>query len=133
MSEEKIITMPSNENHKEGTRRLHAFLTNEVSKSKLAEFVGWEKKDLDKISHADLVILAFLRKTPQDMIDNFEIPNVRVCTKCGEPMVVGVYADGNYFCSDECLDKGLGIDKYLELSDDEDGEIETEYYYTEWE
>lgn len=138
MAKEQIINADAHENHCEGQCRIQAYLHNETTKSQLMDFLGIDKKFAGEYTHETLVVKVMQEALVgtnikwEDILDNFEIDNVRVCTLCGEPMVVGVYADGDYYCSDECLDKGLGINKYLELSKDTDKDPDCEYYLTQW-
>lgn len=135
MAKEIIIDMKPQDNHELGIENIQRHLSTEATKGQLMQFLGYSNVFSDKFTHADLVksIIEKARdgRIKWSEIENaFEMDDVRFCTECGQPMVVGVYADGNYYCSDECLDKGLGIEKYLELSDPEDED--NEYYYTEW-
>ena len=135
MAKEIIIDMKPQDNHELGIENIQRHLSTEATKGQLMQFLGYSNVFSDKFTHADLVksIIEKARdgRIKWSEIENaFEMDDVRFCTECGKPMVAGVYADGNYYCSDECLDKGLGIEKYLELSDPEDED--NEYYYTEW-
>lgn len=135
MAKEIIIDMKPQDNHELGIENIQRHLSTEATKGQLMQFLGYSNVFSDKFTHADLVksIIEKARygRIKWSEIENaFEMDDVRFCTECGQPMVAGVYADGNYYCSDECLDKGLGIEKYLELSDPEDED--NEYYYTEW-
>lgn len=135
MAKEIVIDMKPQDNHELGIENIQRHLSTEATKGQLMQFLGYSNVFSDKFTHADLVksIIEKARdgRIKWSEIENaFEMDDVRICTECGQPMVAGVYADGNYYCSDECLDKGLGIEKYLELSDPEDED--NEYYYTEW-
>ena len=135
MAKEIVIDMKPQDNHESGIENIQRHLSTEATKGQLMQFLGYSNVFSDKFTHADLVksIIEKARdgRIKWSEIENaFEMDDVRFCTECGQPMVAGVYADGNYYCSDECLDKGLGIEKYLELSDPEDED--NEYYYTEW-
>ena len=132
-----IIDTNANDNHKLGEETIETFLKNETSKNQLLDFLDIDRKFADDYTHEMLVekIMSKAKVDKEvwnDITDNFEIDNVRICSQCGQPMVVGVYAGGDYYCSDECLDEGLGIDKYLELSKDADIDEDCDYYYTEW-
>lgn len=135
MAKEIVIDIKPQDNHELGIENIQRHLSTKATKGQLMQFLGYSNVFSDKFTHADLVksIIEKARdgRIKWSEIENaFEMDDVRFCTECGQPMVAGVYADGNYYCSDECLDKGLGIEKYLELSDPEDED--NEYYYTEW-
>ncbi len=132
-----IIQTSAEDNHNDAFDRIEAFLLHTVTKELLMQFIGIEPRFSAQFSKEQLekVIVDNVRSggnTWEDVVDFFEIDDVRICSQCGMPMVLGVYADGDYYCSDKCLDKSLGIDKYLELSKDADIDEDCEYYYTEW-
>lgn len=56
---------------------------------------------------------------------------MRICECCGKfPMMDGFYLDGEYLCSDECLEKTY-TPKEIEAMDM--GGDDSECYWTEWE
>lgn len=136
MAKEIIIDMNPQDNHESGKDNIIEYLrgnTTNVQLIKLLNLPDTAKPDAFK--HEDLVYCVITKACQGKLawsriIDDLDIDNVRVCTECGQPMVAGVYGDGRYYCSDECLDKGLGIENYLELADPDDDN--SEYYYTEW-
>ena len=134
MAKEVIIGMNPEVNHAEGMERIRRHLRNRVTKEQLMEFLQEDMDYIDRFTHEGLVG-TIIRKAVdgvlswEDVVEGFPIDmdDVRVCSECGKPMVVGVYAGDMHYCSDECLDKGFGIERYLE-DYDEDGDN----YYTEW-
>ena len=132
-----IIETSAKDNHEEAIRRINDFLLRTVTKELLMQFIGIEPRfgiQFNKGQLVDIITNNVLLggNTWEDIVDYFDIDDVRICSQCGMPMECGVYADGEYYCSDECLDKCLGIEKYLELSKDADTDEDCEYYYTEW-
>lgn len=120
-------------NNANGITRVAKFLDANVTKSEMMDFLDIDKKFIEEYIHELLVRKVIETKKWQDILDIWDIDNVRLCTHCGELMIEGVYADGKCYCSEQCLDKGLGIDKYLELSkEDDEFPEDIEYYYTEW-
>lgn len=136
----QIITTSRQVNHDAAKYRIIHSIMTEATKADLIKLLGFSPKKIDLYMHSELQLKMLVRiengnLLPSEweyIIDTLEVDNVRVCSHCGRPMVLGVYADGDYYCCDECLNEGLGIEKYLKLSDD-NGQDDTEYYYTEWE
>lgn len=136
----QIITTSTQVNHDAAKYRIIHSIMSEANKTDLMNLLGLPIEDIDKYQHTELQQKMLVRIESgnlltsewENIIDTLELDNVRVCSHCGRPMVLGVYADGDYYCCDECLNEGIGIEKYMELSDDTDQE-DTQYYYTEWE
>ena len=59
----------------------------------------------------------------------------RSCNCCGKGMNEGYFANGEYFCSDDCLHTEYSPVEWQNLSSDgvEEEEGNDEYYWTEWE
>lgn len=53
---------------------------------------------------------------------------LRKCDSCNKGMGVGYYADGSYYCTNECLHKAYTPIKWGMLATDDSDE----YYWTEW-
>jgi len=66
----------------------------------------------------------------QDIIDEYEIDTMRVCSHCGKLMDEGYCIESgiDYYCSDECLHANMTEEEYLDLYNDGKGDS----YYTEW-
>lgn len=136
---ETVISKKKEDNHKEGINRIVEHLKNKATKEDFVHLFGELWENTENMSREELLkdVLDSIEENPKEIdweyiTDFFEIDNVRICSHCGMPMVVGVYADGDYYCSDECLEAGIGIDNYLTLSDENVFE-DSQYFYTEWE
>lgn len=136
----QIISTTTKVNHDAAKYRIVRRILTYANKTDLMKLLGLPIIDIDRYTHAELQQKMIIRIESGNLlpseweyiIDTLEVDDVRVCSHCGRPMVLGVYADGDYYCCDECLNEGLGIEKYLELSDD-NNQDDTQYYYTEWE
>jgi hypothetical protein len=54
----------------------------------------------------------------------------RKCDKCGAGMDAGYYADGEYYCQDNCLHSKYTPTEWKELNDMHEN---TDFYWTDWE
>ena len=72
----------------------------------------------------------FSKISYQDIIDEYDIDGMRVCSHCGKLMNEGYCIESGmaYYCSDECLHANMTEEEYLELYDEGDGDT----YYTQW-
>lgn len=125
---EKIIALSKFENTGMAIAVIREHLELHTTKNQLLTFLN--EQDVS-VPFDKLVERVMETKRWQDIIDEFYIDWVRVCSHCGSPMIVGVISDYEYYCSDECIDKAIGIEKYnerAEFADDEDADT----YYTEW-
>jgi hypothetical protein len=59
------------------------------------------------------------------------VAGLRQCSECGDGMNEGYCIEGGlaYYCTDECLEKNMTREDFLNLYDDGEGDS----YYTEWE
>jgi hypothetical protein len=68
--------------------------------------------------------------TAEELVDELELENIRVCSECGKPMTEGYCIENGaeYYCSEECLHKNLTDEEYENLYDEGRGDS----YYTSW-
>ncbi len=68
--------------------------------------------------------------TAEELVDNLELENIRVCSECSKPMTEGYCIENGaeYYCSEECLHKNLTDEEYENLYDDGRGNS----YWTSW-
>lgn len=88
--------------------------------------------------NAKMTLEEFMREAGKCMAmtgleDLLEEMGIRFCSKCGKAFVTGYYADMDYYCSDECRDKGIDPDEWERLTDPDSEEYSDEYYWSEWE
>jgi hypothetical protein len=68
--------------------------------------------------------------TAEELVDNLELENIRVCSECSKPMTEGYCIENGaeYYCSEESLHKNLTDEEYENLYDEGRGDS----YYTSW-
>lgn len=106
----------------------------------IVDMVATQKRLMEKLRSEILarypyftpkVIDAIIEDVPlEDIIYNFEIDNIRVCSECGCLMDKGYcIEDGQeYYCSDDCLRQNMTDEEYNKLYDNGNGDT----YWTEW-
>jgi hypothetical protein len=87
---------------------------------------GLSAEDIQELM-ADYVLK---HSTAEELVDELELENIRVCSECSKPMTEGYcIEDGaEYYCSEECLHKNLTDEEYENLYDEGRGDS----YYTSW-
>ena len=98
--------------------------TQEMLKRKLMDAV---REKNPKFSD-EYINTIFETTSYQDIIDEYEIDTMRVCSHCGKLMNEGYCIENGayYYCSDDCLHANMTEEEYLDLYEEGDT------YYTEW-
>lgn len=87
---------------------------------------GLSEEDIQELM-ADYVLK---HSTAEELVDELELENIRVCSECGKPMTEGYCIENGaeYYCSEECLHKNMTDEEYENLYDEGRGDS----YYTSW-